>query len=118
MKRIVILLFAILLSSCVIEQDHGYPDSVTFSKEGGTKTIKGKRAFYTFKIISDGNIISPHSFGGTLSAQHNWLTVKAPEGGREITLTAQSLANGQSRTLLILLEFPDSDLAGVDVIQQ
>ena len=118
MKRIVILLFAILLSSCVIEQDHGYPDSVTFSKEGGTKTIKGKRAFYTFKIISDGNITPPHSSGGTLAAQHNWLTVKAPEGGREITLTAQPLANGQSRTLLILLEFPDSDLAGVDVIQQ
>ena len=118
MKRILTVALAMMLASCVIEQDHGYPDSVTFAKEGGTKTIKGKQAFYTFKIISDGNIIPPHSSGGTLAAQHNWLTVKAPEGGSEITLTAQPLANGQSRTLLILLEFPDSELVGVDVIQQ
>lgn len=110
--RTIKLLFALLsfsLFSCGAfeEVNMGYPESVTFSKEGGVETISVDDA-HTFNIITvidyktagEGMFISNDGYGGY--CEYEWLRAES-DRSKELRIIAQPNTTGKPRTLWIEL---------------
>ena len=85
----------------------GYPESVTFSKEGGVETISVDDA-HTFNIITvidyktagEGMFISNDGYGGY--CEYEWLRAES-DRSKELRIIAQPNTTGNPRTLWIEL---------------
>ena len=110
--RTIKLLFALLSFSLVScgafeEVNMGYPESVTFSKEGGVETISVDDA-HTFNIITvidyktagEGMFISNDGYGGY--CEYEWLRAES-DRSKELRIIAQPNTTGKPRTLWIEL---------------
>ena len=85
----------------------GYPESVTFSKEGGVETISvdDAKKFWHFSIIdyntaSEGMFISNEGEGGY--CEYEWLRAES-DYGKRLTVIAQPNTTGMPRTLWVEL---------------
>lgn len=123
MKRLTAFLSAVaalLFASCMLESEHGYPDSVTFSDKGGERTVRGKDAFFNMLLADEdgGGQYRAQLIDGVLVVKNSWLTVKSPAGTNEVVLTVRPLSAGMSRAAVLILEFPTNDTAGIDIRQR
>ncbi|HIS10992.1 MAG TPA: BACON domain-containing protein [Candidatus Avibacteroides excrementipullorum] len=100
----------LLCASCgrLIDDQMGFPGTVTFSKEGGEKIVKGDREegpFY-FYIEGDDRVASPLEgvIDGYYVAKYKWLTVKSPmENEALLIITVEPNASGKSRKLEVTI---------------
>ena len=100
----------LLCASCgrLIDDQMGFPGTVTFSKEGGEKIVKGDREegpLY-FYIEGDGRVASSLEgvIDGYYVAKYKWLTVKSPmENDELLIMTVEPNASGKSRKLEIVI---------------
>ena len=107
------LLFAIVLPIMLLscgpfeEVNMGYPESVTFSKEGGVETISVEDAkkFFHISIIDyetagEGMFIGDVGEGGYCESE--WLRAES-DCSKELRIIAQPNTNGKPRTLWVEL---------------
>lgn len=107
------LLFAIVLPIMLLscgafeEVDMGYPESVTFSKEGGVETISvdDAKKFWHFSIIDyntagEGMFISNEGEGGY--CEYEWLRAES-DFSKRLKVIAQPNTTGKPRTLWVEL---------------
>ncbi len=102
-------LLSISLFSCGAfeEVNMGYPESVTFSKEGGVETISvdDAKAFsmitvIDYKTAGEGMFISNDGEGGY--CEYEWLRAES-DCSKELRIIAQPNTTGKPRTLWIEL---------------
>lgn len=108
MAKIVLTGLVLLLASCSILHNYGYPYSISFGQEGGTKEISGKNCPYRLEIKNaDGEGVSVHAFddefasSDSFGVSHQWLTVKAEKGDHKVFITAEPNTTGHSRKLYV-----------------
>ena len=107
------LLFAIVLPIMLLscgsfeEVNMGYPESVTFSKEGGVETISvdDAKAFRHITVIDyetagEGMFISNDGYGGY--CEYEWLRAES-NCSKELRIIAQPNTTGKPRTLWVEL---------------
>ena len=107
------LLFAIVLPIMLLscgafeEVNMGYPESVSFSKEGGVETISvdDAKAFWgitviDYKTAGEGMYISNDGEGGY--CEYEWLRAES-DCSKELRIIAQPNTNGKPRTLWVEL---------------
>lgn len=107
------LLFAIVLPIMLLscgafeEVNMGYPESVTFSKEGGVETISADdaKAFRGITVIDyntagEGMFISNEGEGGY--CEYEWLRAES-DCSKELRIIAQPNTTGMPRTLWVEL---------------
>ena len=114
-------MLTMMLTSCIVEQDHGYPDKVTFTRAGGEQTVKGKSDFYDIEIIDydNGGRYTSTRIGGMVITKNSWLTAKSPDISNKITLKVEPLPIGREpRTVTIYLSFKNDESAAIDIIQK
>ena len=109
MKRIFTLLalvVAVVMTSCEKEVDFGYPTSVTFTADGGEKTITGVEPFtdahiHDYKSGEDGEFVPRED---DIQCQvYEWLTIEYLANSTELKIIAEPNASGKSRKLHIEL---------------
>ena len=100
----------LLCASCsmIIEDQMGFPGTVTFSKEGGEKIVKGdsEEGHFDFCIEGDGRVASSlvGIIDGYYVAKYKWLTVKSPmENDELLIMTVEPNASGKSRKLEVVI---------------
>lgn len=118
MKRVIkIALFGIviLMGSCSILDNYGYPGKISFGSEGGTKEISGDDYPYTLEItntdddgVNVGILYDEFASSDSFWVSHKWLTVKAKKGDNKIFITAEPNTTGRSRTLYVSGMIDDS----------
>lgn len=104
---LVLLSFSLFSCGAFEEVNMGYPESVTFSKEGGVETISVDDA-HTFNIITvidyktagEGMFISNDGYGGY--CEYEWLRAES-DRSKELRIIAQPNTTGKPRTLWIEL---------------
>ena len=107
--KLLLALLSFSLFSCgpFEEVNMGYPESVTFSKEGGVEPISVDDA-HTFNIITvidyktagEGMFISNDGYGGY--CEYEWLRAES-DRSKELRIIAQPNTTGKPRTLWIEL---------------
>ena len=109
MKKIFTLLalvVAVVMTSCEKEVDFGYPTSVTFTADGGEKTITGVEPFtdahiHDYKSGEDGEFIPRED---DIQCQvYEWLSIEYLANSTELKIIAEPNASGKSRKLHIEL---------------
>ncbi len=111
MKSIKLLFVLLILSLCACgffeEVNMGYPESVTFSKEGGVETISvdDAKAFRSITVIDyktagEGMFISNEGYGGY--CEYEWLRAES-DCSKSLEVIAQPNTTGKPRTLWIEL---------------
>lgn len=117
MKRLIpfLMTFLLLMASCGLEDNKGYPQKVKFPSSGGTETYSGESVFAYF-VIQDGedNYGSQH-VDSIITASHDWLKLESI-GGKSITLTAQPNNTGRQRKMTIFGYF-GNEFATITVTQ-
>ena len=107
--KLLLALLSISLFSCgpFEEVNMGYPESVTFSKEGGVETISedDAKAFRHITVIDyetagEGMFISNDGYGGY--CEYEWLRAES-DRSKELRIIAQPNTTGKPRTLWIEL---------------
>ena len=99
----------LLCASCEIVDDQmGFPGTVTFSKEGGEKIVKGDREEGPFYFYIEGDDRVASSLEGIIDgyyvAKYKWLTVKGPmENDELLIITVEPNASGKSRKLEVTI---------------
>ena len=100
----------LLCASCgrLIEDQMGFPGTVTFSKEGGEKIVKGDREEGPFYFYIEGDDRVASSLEGVIDgynvARYKWLTVKSPmENEALLIITVEPNASGKSRKLEVTI---------------
>ena len=100
----------LLCASCsmIIEDQMGFPGTVTFSKEGGEKIVKGDREEGPFYFYIEGDDRVASSLEGVIDgynvARYKWLTVKSPmENEALLIITVEPNASGKSRKLEVTI---------------
>lgn len=109
MKKIFTLLalvVAVVMTSCEKEVDFGYPTSVTFTADGGEKTITGVEPFTDAHIhdynSGDQGSVLPNE--GDIDIEvFKWLKIEYVTHSRELKIIAEPNASGKSRKLHIEL---------------
>ena len=109
MKKIFTLLalvVAVVMTSCEKEVDFGYPTSVTFTADGGEKTITGIEPFTDAHIhdynSGDQGSVLPNE--GDIDIEvFKWLKIEYVTHSRELKIIAEPNASGKSRKLHIEL---------------
>ena len=96
----------LLCASCgrLIEDQMGFPGTVTFSKEGGEKIVKGDREEGPLYFYIEGDDRVASSLKGVIDGyyvvKYKWLTVKSPmEDDKLLIITVEPNASGKSRKL-------------------
>ena len=83
------------------EDQMGYPRTVTFSKEGGEKIIKGGKV-NTLYIGKDSENILSNAEDGYETVRYKWLTARVPlDNYSMIIINAEPNTSGKSRMLRI-----------------
>ena len=109
MKKIFTLLalvVAVVMTSCEKDVDFGYPTSVTFTADGGEKTITGVEPFtdahiHDYKSGEDGEFIPRED---DIQCQvYEWLSIEYLANSTELKIIAEPNASGKSRKLHIEL---------------
>lgn len=111
MKTIKLLLallsFSLFSCGAFEEVNMGYPESVTFSKEGGVETISedDAKAFrhitvIDYKTAGEGMYISNDGEGGY--CEYEWLRAES-DCSKELRIIAQPNTTGKPRTLWVEL---------------
>lgn len=110
MKRVlfaIVLPFVLLSCGAFEEVNMGYPESVTFSKEGGEETISedNAKAFrhisvIDYKTAGEGMYISNDGEGGY--CEYEWLRAES-DCSKELRIIAQPNTTGKPRTLWVEL---------------
>lgn len=115
MAKIVLTGLVLLLASCSILHNYGYPYSISFGQEGGTKEISGKDCPYLLEIknadgerVSVGFLDDEFAASDSFWVSHHWLTVKAKKGDDKVLITAEPNTTGHSRKLYVLGMIMDS----------
>ena len=92
----------LMCMSCQFEEDQmGYPRTVTFSKEGGEKIIKGGKV-NTLYIGKDSENILSNTEDGYETVRYKWLTARVPlDNYSMIIINAEPNTSGKSRMLRI-----------------
>ena len=100
----------LLCASCgrLIDDQMGFPGTVTFSKEGGEKIVKGDREEGPFYFYIEGDDRVASSLEGVIDgynvARYKWLTVKSPmENEALLIITVEPNASGKSRKLEVTI---------------
>ncbi|MBR4063787.1 MAG: hypothetical protein IKK02_00780 [Tidjanibacter sp.] len=114
MKRVLLVIIGCLIfcTSCIgafqKEIDGGFPDKVTFPKEGGELSLTGEIPIYSIGIYYSGNQ-SGHrkKEDGSIEASLDWLTVRAKMGSNTIYLYADPKNNNKGRTFYVNLNHSD-----------
>ena len=104
---LVLLSFSLFSCGSFEEVNMGYPESVTFSKEGGVETISedDAKAFrhisvIDYKTAGEGMFISYDGEGGY--CEYEWLRAES-DRSKELRIIAQPNTTGKPRTLWIEL---------------
>lgn len=100
-----VLLLSVILTSCD-ENNIGFPNSISFPKEGGKMTLKGEYAVGSVEILDydgDGNSsvyngVEPYD---STWVTYQWLTVKFVVNSEEITIIAEPSEVSKKRTLYV-----------------
>lgn len=104
--KTILCCFTLLCISCEKEVDLGYPSNISFTKDGGEKTITGDQPF-TFAVIEDykGNHGSIEiGEDGKLYNIYDWLRVEYVELYNEkLKIYANPNTTSRQRTLYIEL---------------
>ena len=100
----------LLCASCsmIIEDQMGFPGTVTFSKEGGEKIVKGDREEGPLYFYIEGDDRVASSLKGVIDGyyvvKYKWLTVKSPmEDDKLLIMTVEPNASGKSRKLEVTI---------------
>ena len=109
MKKIFTLLalvVAVVMTSCEKEVDFGYPTSVTFTADGGEKTITGVEPFTDAHIhdynSGDQGSVLPNE--GDIDIEvFKWLKIEYVAHSTELKIIAEPNTSGKSRKLHIEL---------------
>lgn len=109
MKKIFTLLalvVAVVMTSCEKEVDFGYPTSVTFTADGGEKTITGVEPFTDAHIhdynSGDQGSVLPNE--GDIDIEvFKWLKIEYVTHSRELKIIAEPNTSAKSRQLHIEL---------------
>ena len=100
------LVVAVVMTSCEKEVDLGYPTSVTFTADGGEKTITGVELFtdahiHDYKSGEDGEFVPRED---DIQCQvYEWLSIEYLAYSTELKIIAEPNASGKSRQLHIEL---------------
>ncbi|MBO5893899.1 MAG: BACON domain-containing protein [Alistipes sp.] len=103
---LLVLVVAVVMTSCEKEADFGYPQSVNFTKDGGEKLITGTTNFtgayiHDYKSGEDGAFV-PHE--DDIECQvYKWLTIEYLANSTELKIIAEPNTSGKSRKLHIEL---------------
>ena len=110
MKRVlfaIVLPFVLLSCGAFEEVNMGYPESVTFSKEGGVETISvdDAKAFRSITVIDyktagEGMFYPSEGYGGY--CEYEWLRAES-DCSKELRIIAQPNTTGKPRTLWVEL---------------
>lgn len=101
------------ITSCNPLNNYGYPDKISFSKEGGTRSISGNEQPYDLEITDyDGNgkndSMEENVPLDSFKVTYKWLIAKAKKGDSKIDITAEPNTTGRSRTLYVSGMIDDS----------
>lgn len=100
------LVVAVVMTSCEKEVDLGYPTSVTFTADGGEKTITGVEPFtdahiHDYNSGEDGEFVPRED---DIQYQvYEWLSIEYLANSTELKIIAEPNASGKSRKLHIEL---------------
>ena len=100
------LVVAVVMTSCEKEVDLGYPTSVTFTADGGEKTITGVEPFtdahiHDYNSGEDGEFVPRED---DIQCQvYEWLSIEYLANSTELKIIAEPNASGKSRKLHIEL---------------
>ena len=103
---LLVLVVAVVMTSCEKEVDLGYPTSVTFTADGGEKTITGVEPFtdahiHDYNSGEDGEFIPRED---DIQCQvYEWLSIEYLANSTELKIIAEPNASGKSRKLHIEL---------------
>lgn len=103
---LLVLVVAVVMTSCEKEVDFGYPTSVAFTADGGEKTVTGVEPFtdahiHDYKSGEDGEFVSRED---DIQYQvYEWLTIEYLANSTELKIIAEPNASGKSRKLHIEL---------------
>ena len=103
---LLVLTSVFVMTSCEEEVDLGYPESVSFTKDGGEKVITGTTNFtdahiHDYKSGDDGEFVSRED---EFECQvYKWLTIEYVPHGTELKIIAVPNTSGKSRKLHIEL---------------
>ena len=109
MKKIFTLLalvVAVVMTSCEKEVDLGYPQTVTFTADGGEKTVTGVEPFtdahiHDYKSGEDGEFVPRED---DIQCQvYEWLTIEYLANSTELKIIAEPNTSAKSRQLHIEL---------------
>lgn len=92
---------ALLHAGCNGSVNYGYPGSVSLSKNGVAKVVKGDYGFYNLEIgdYNGDGPSQPVTMGtkDTVAVTSDWLTVKYVPGEHQVTISAAPNTTGRSR---------------------
>ncbi|GEM_PF-2636536 len=98
---------AVSLTSCgglLFPSNHGFPKKVSFSADGGVKTVKGDRDLYGVEIRTWNGSTAGCEYDGEGRGEYarkDWLTAKFNSKTGEMTITVEPNTTGKKRRLVI-----------------
>ena len=103
---LLVLVFAVIMTSCEKEVDLGYPKMVTFTKDGGEKVIAGTTNFtdahiHDYTSGEDGEFVPRED--EMWCQVYKWLTIEYLANSTELKIIAEPNTSGKSRKLHIEL---------------
>ena len=132
MKRIKLFvslaLVAVVAVSCAFDEvDLGYPDTITFSADGGAKSVKGAAPFSYASIVNyksgeQGRLIPSDDDRykeGIMQVEFGWLSVEHDDmlSATELRIVAKPNTTGKQRRLSIEL-YSGCEYHVITVVQQ
>ena len=126
MKRVCLIILGCLIfcTSCIgslqYEIDGGFPDKVTFPKEGGELSLTGEIPIMSIVIYyKENSDVDRKKEDGSIEASLDWLTVRGKVGSNTIYLYADPKSNDKKRTFYLDLNSTDGygDYVSIQVKQ-
>lgn len=101
------MVFSLLNVSCEFtENNKGYPNKISFPKDGGMQIAKGETFFYGLSIEDgDAGAVSGPPKNDTLEVRYRWLTIKSPWCSNKLIVIAKPSQSNQKRELEIRGDF-------------
>lgn len=106
----ILLLFIFTLTSCIEEEDYGYPSEISFPKNGGMLEFSGNpncslRSIEILNYNGDGNSASRHDSetSDSITVITGWLTVESPKTINKLILSASANTTHKDRKLYLYL---------------